>query len=91
MYTDSSQNPMSALQGVEMLLAPLQAGLADGAFSLAPRYHYNTTVSLAAYERLQMQYTELLAVAETGMAEMARLVASQSREISQLKSQLARR
>lgn len=91
MYTDASRNPITALQGVEMALRPIQEGLAGGAFHLAPRYHYDTTVSLVAYERLQAQYIELLAVSEAGMAEMARLVARQSHEIAQLKFQLRRR
>lgn len=91
MYTDASSNPITAMQGVELVLAPLQEGLASGAFRLAPRYQYDTTVSLAAYHQLQRQYMELLAVAEAGMAEMTRLVARQSREIVQLKSQLHRR
>jgi hypothetical protein len=91
MYTDASSNPITAIQAVELMLAPLQEGLAGGAFRLAPRHHYDTTVSLAAYERLQGQYAELLAVAEAGMAEMARLVARQSHEIARLQSQLHNR
>lgn len=90
MYLDASSNPITAAQGVDALLSPLQVGLAAGAFQLAPRYRYDTSVSLDAYERLQGQYAELLAVAEAGMQEMQRLVIRQSRQIADLKMQLAR-
>jgi hypothetical protein len=91
MYTDASSNPVTALQMVDALLTPLQAGLAGGAFRPAPRYHYDTSVSLAAHERLQRQYAELLAVAGAAMKDMQAIVERQAREIARLKAQLAQR
>jgi hypothetical protein len=91
MYTDASCNPVTALQVVDTVLAPLQAGLAGRAFRPAPRYHYDTGVSLAAYERVQRQYAELLTVAGAAMKDMQAIVERQARDIARLKAQLEQR
>lgn len=91
MYHDASRNPVNALQAVDALLAPIQAGLAAAAFQPIPRFSYDTRVSLAAYERLQAQYNELLHAAEHHIRALKQDSARKSLEIARLRSELARR
>lgn len=91
MYQDASKNPITAVQGVDALLGPIQAALAGGAFRPAPQYHYDTGVSLQAYERLQAQYAELAAAAEHHIRSLQLKGARQALEITRLKAELASR
>lgn len=91
MYSDASRNPATALQLVDAMLAPIQAGLDTAAFQPIPRFRYDTGVSLAAYDRLQAQYDELLEVAEHHIRSLKLESARKSLEIARLKLELARR
>lgn len=90
MYQDESRNPLTAMQGVDALLGPLQAGLAVGAFHPVPRYRYDTSISLVAYERLQGRYNELADAAELHIRKLRLQCARQTLEIARLKAQLNR-
>jgi hypothetical protein len=91
MYHDASRNPLTAMQMVDALLAPVQAGVAAGVFHPIPRFTYDTGVSLAVYERLQAQYDELLLSAEQHIRSLKHESTRKSLEIARLKLELARK
>lgn len=91
MYQDSSRNPITAREGVDVLLGALQAGLAGGVFRPVPRYHYNTSVGLEAYEHLLALYDEVAGAAELHIRKLKLQSARQAAEIARLKWELTRR
>jgi hypothetical protein len=70
MYSDQSSNPITALQGVDMLLDPLQAGFVS---AFAPAVSYGGTgISVAEYNALVSAYNQLLDKAEGAVSSLRR-------------------
>lgn len=68
MYNDASRNPITAMQGVDLLLHPLQTALSN--LQPVPRYRYDTGVSLEAYNRLLDRYAELREASERALLSL---------------------
>lgn len=90
MYTDHSRNPITAMEAVDTLLAPVQAALSGG-FQVAAARRYDTSVSLEAYERLAAQYSHLRAVAESGITMLRLKSIKLEMENCRLRAELALR
>lgn len=67
MYSDQSRNPLTAMQGVDMLLSPMLHALEMH----PPRsVRYDNGVSLETYNRLIEQYNELVAVSKSAILSL---------------------